>query len=161
MVQLVFLLMLNLMIPQHKFYLSVTEIRYAEKEESLQIAIKLFTDDMQLALSNQNKQQIMINSNKLSPQQLALIKQYLTAHFEVKVNGKVAAGIYLGSEIQMDATWSYIEIKNIRKIHSIEIKNLLLINEFEEQVNILNFIYKDETHSFIGNSENFVFKLKF
>ena len=34
----------------HKFYLSVTNVDYAEKEESLQIISRIFVDDMENAL---------------------------------------------------------------------------------------------------------------
>ncbi len=159
MVGLVFMLMLSILNPQHKFYLSVTEIRYAQEEESLQIAIKLFTDDLEQALTNQFKQEIRLSQNNLSQADLKRIGAYLIEHFEIKVNGKIVQADYLGSENQLDATWNYIEIKHIRRINKLEITNSLLLSEFDEQVNILNFIYQNKTRSFIGNKENYVFEL--
>jgi hypothetical protein len=72
------------------------------------------------------------------PQVNELIESYIQKHFLLKVNGKEVAYNYLGKEAELDATWCYVEVKNVLKVQSLEVQNTLLTEAFDDQTNMVN-----------------------
>ncbi|MFN3800036.1 DUF6702 family protein [Belliella pelovolcani] len=139
----------------HPFYISLTDIRFNDKEKSIEIAQKIFWDDLEVALAKTFDTKVDF-MNPDSPNRLEdMIKKYLLMHNQVTINGKRVKLEYLGYEIEDDAAWFYMEGKALEKPITVEIYNSLLVKEFAEQQNLINFyidkkpksliLYKDKT----------------
>lgn len=135
-------LLLLLLIPLmaftlHKYYISLTQIDYKSQEKTLQITMRLFTDDVEKTLNTNFKKEFKLDT----PQELAttnqLIAYYINNHFKVIVNGKQLNIKFLGKEYENDLVYFFIEINDVATINSIEIENTILMDEFEEQQNII------------------------
>lgn len=50
---------LFLMLSFHDFHTSLTEINYNSQSRSLELSVRVFTDDLELALTNFNKGQLV------------------------------------------------------------------------------------------------------
>ncbi len=136
--KLVLLLLIPLMaFTLHKYYISLSQIDYKAQEKTLQITMRLFTDDVEKTLNANFKKDFKLDT----PQELAttnqLITYYLNNHFKVIVNGKPLNIKFLGKEYENDLVYFYIEINDVATIKSIEIENTILMDEFEEQQNII------------------------
>lgn len=136
--KLVLLLLIPLMaFTLHKYYISLSQIDYKAQEKTLQITMRLFTDDVEKTLNANFKKDFKLDT----PQELAstnqLIAYYLNNHFKVIVNGKPLNIKFLGKEYENDLVYFYIEINDVATIKSIEIENTILMDEFEEQQNII------------------------
>lgn len=122
----------------HEFHLSLTEIDHNAEKKTLQIAVKLFTDDLTVALERSGKKKLNIGAQNEVPEANELIAAYLKQLLLLKVNGKQVAFDYLGKEAETDATWCYVEVKNVAKVQTLEVQNTLLIEAFDDQTNMVN-----------------------
>lgn len=123
----------------HKFYMSITDIKYNEQANSLEITIKFFTDDLEKALEKESKQRIYLGTEKEIDQINPILKTYLQERFIIKKNEQNLSLIYIGKESESDYTWAYLELKDYNPQEKIWIQNTVLIDLFPEQVNRINF----------------------
>ncbi len=130
----------------HPIYLTITDIQYNTKENHLEIAIKIYTDDLNKAVMLQyNNLNPNIGTQKELPQAEDWIAKYVQKSLQIKTNG--AQNItYLGKEHEgIDALWCYFEIDDIAPFKNISIKNTLLTEIYPSQSNIINvFIAKNK-----------------
>jgi hypothetical protein len=131
----------------HDFHLSLTEIRHNSENKTLEISIKLFTDDLQEALVLAGAPKLELGTPNEPPTANEYIESYLKQHFELSVNGKPTEFVYLGKEAELDATWCFVEVKDIRKVKTIEASNTLLLEAFDDQTNMLNLFINGQKKS--------------
>jgi hypothetical protein len=121
----------------HKYYVSVTEIVFNKKTEQLEISLKVFNDDWQNALDHKLGKPVLLGSRNEYEKMDSLVESYINDNFYVKVNSKQKHLNIIGSEMEGEATWIYIYVDVKEKIESIEIKNSLLTEMFDEQRNVV------------------------
>ncbi|MBC5993161.1 hypothetical protein H8S84_09980 [Pontibacter sp. SD6] len=131
----------------HDFHTSITDIKYNPRTQSLEVAVKVFTDDLEEAVSKFTKTKVVYNSKSAEQ------KQQLNAYLQSKLSFEVAKGKplkynFLGSEAETDAVWLYIEVpvKN-SSLAQLYVKNSVLTELFNDQMNIVNLNYKGKTES--------------
>jgi len=132
----------------HPIHLSVTEITYSEKDKALQIASRIFIDDLELSLQNELKDDEL---NILNPENGSttdkLVSAYVLNHLKMKVDNKSQTLKYLGHEVEDVAIICYIEIPNIKKFKAIEVMNNVIMETHSDQSNLVHFTYKDKVKS--------------
>jgi len=148
-----------LFFPTHDFHLSLTEITHNEEKRTLEVSIKLFTDDLLVALQKAGAPKMELGTEEEPPQANEYIESYLKAHFKLTVNGKPAEFNYLGKEAELDATWCYVEVKNVRQVQSLEVQNSFMLEAFEDQTNMVNLNMNGRKKSGLARKGNT--KLKF
>lgn len=122
----------------HPFYVSVTEVNHNAKNKSLEISSKIFFDDLENGIENENHVRFDIVKPVDKAKVNALIANYIKKHLQIKIDGKLLTMNYLGYEIQEDAAWCYFEIPKVVKVSNIEINNNILYKLHSEQINMLN-----------------------
>lgn len=134
----------------HEFHLSKCLIEYNEAEQALQISMHLFVDDLEDALRLQGKDKLQIGTPKEDPKADEYVENYLADHFRLIVNGNEVKHNFLGKEPGEDplSLWCYIEITGINKLGSLQIKNSLLIETFEDQKNLVSVIGPDKVKGY-------------
>ncbi|MBA4850577.1 DUF6702 family protein [Emticicia sp. BO119] len=137
----------------HAFHTSLTEIQYNAREKSLEITIRLFTDDLENALTKLNNgQKIMIGGKNDNSD--AVLNKYIQQHFAIITPQKQKRPInYLGKELEGDATWVYIEIPESQVIKDHVLYNDLMQEMFDDQTNLVNFFYAGQKKTFLFNSK--------
>ena len=133
----------------HKFYVSVTEIEHNEKNQTLQVISRVFTDDFENVLKTRYDPAIRLGEKVETPGVNAHIEKYLTQRFAVEVDGTPLKAKFLGKEYENDMILFYIEIPNVKEMKKIKVKNTLLLDMFEEQKNLIHVEYKGKTKSLI------------
>ncbi|NNE01599.1 MAG: hypothetical protein HKN52_00405, partial [Eudoraea sp.] len=114
----------------HKFYVSVTNIEYYEKEDALQITSRIFIDDFEGVL----EERYDITAQLATPNEIAdanvYIEKYLKAKFLLELNGEPVDFNFLGKKYDNDMMICYLEIPQIgfQNIRSIQIQNELLMD---------------------------------
>lgn len=131
----------------HPFYVSVTEIKHNAKNKTIEISSKIFFDDLEQQIENENHVQIDIIKPKDKAKVDLLIANYVKRHLQIKVDGKVLAMNYVGYEIQEDAAWCYFEIPKVNKVKEIEINDNILFQLHKEQINMLNVVVEGKRQS--------------
>ncbi len=146
----------------HKFYVSTTQIEYAEQEESLQIIVKIFIDDIEAVLRERyNKPEMELASKKETEEDAELIKQYILKKLHIQVNHKEMPLTYIGKEYDIDVLKAYIEINQVSSLQLLEIENKLLMEKFPKQQNIIHFKWGKNRNSLLLNIDNPKGLLKF
>ena len=117
----------------HKYYISLTQVNYSEKERSLQITSEYFIDDIELALNERHGKTLDLATKIEKKEAQVFLEAYILQKFHVKVNGKTPEITYLGREYDYDKVYVYLEIENVDAIDSIEVSNRVLFDTYEEQ----------------------------
>lgn len=137
----------------HAFHTSLTEIQYNAKEKSLEISIRMFTDDLETALTKANNgQKVMIGGKNDNSE--AVLNKYIQQHFAIITPQKQKKAMtVLGKELEGDATWVYVEIPNSQDFKGHILYNYLMQEMFDDQTNLVNFMY-------LGNKKTYLFNAK-
>ena len=128
-------------VPVHEFHTSLAQINYNKGTQSFEVSLRVFTDDLEAALTLENQQKKVTIDQDIADH---IIQQYLDKHFAL-LNGQNErkAMNYVGKEIEVDVTWIYIEIPAKDKLSGMRIQNSIFNELFDDQVNIVNFKYLD------------------
>jgi hypothetical protein len=118
----------------HRFYYSRTVIRPSRFAHTLEMEMRLFTDDLELAIDN-DEERSFLGTDRESSNANYLIENYLRQHFALYINDQYVDFRFFGKEVDFDITYCYLECSIPRSIHSFEIQNTALMDVYYEQVN--------------------------
>jgi len=138
----------------HPFHVSVCEIYHNEQAKSLEISMKIFIDDFELAIQKdgaEDFQLLDVSGDLVDPKK---IEAYLKKRFQIKVNGEKIAQNFLGFEFDNDAVLCYLEHTRVKKIDNIEIDNSIITEVYDDQINLTHFQYKGEMKSVKATKDN-------
>lgn len=127
----------------------------------LQITSRIFADDLNKALEKKYNKKLYLGTDKESPEDLALLKKYLSEHFTVKVNGQSRPVNFLSKELEGDVLICYSSIKDIPRLKSLEVYNAILVDWDSEQQNIAHFTVLGTKQSFLFTASSTKRMLKF
>lgn len=135
----------------HKFYVSVTNIRYSEAEETFQITTRVFIDDLEAVLLERYGVKTSLATDAEVNDANAYIEKYLNRKMVFKVNGEHVPYTFLGKEYETDIAICYLELPvgPLSEISTLEIQNDVLTDMFEEQQNVVHFRIADKRKSFV------------
>ncbi|WP_024768996.1 DUF6702 family protein [Aquimarina macrocephali] len=145
----------------HKFYVSVTQVDYNEKQQSLQIVSRVFVDDIEELLKVRYDESTNLDKDEESPGVDKNLTIYLNQKLQFVVNGEKVSFTFLGKEYEDDLIICYLEIENVTSLHTIEITNQVLMDLFEEQQNIVHVKKGNQRKSLILEKEKDLGMLKF
>lgn len=140
----------------HKFYVSVTNINYSEKDDAFQVTTRIFIDDLEEVL----KERYGIDANLATGQETSIadgyIERYLRTKFLVYLNGKPFDYSFLGKKYENDVVILYIELSKVgmETLKKMEIENELLTDLFDEQKNVVHVKWKGKKRSFVMIKSN-------
>lgn len=133
-------------IPKHPIHLSITEMDFKAKGEKteIQISHKIFIDDLENALRNNYKSVFENSKPNLSTstqhqEAEKYIYSYLKKTVGITINSQKKEINYIGFEFEDDVIWIYgiVEKPNSTEKESIFIKNMILMDLFDDQRNML------------------------
>lgn len=135
----------------HKFYVSVTNVKYSEKDAALQITSRIFIDDFEDVLQKRYGFKAELAMEKESKEADTFIEKYLRAKFTVEINGENASYTFIGKKYDADVMICYIEVPNVdlAEATSIQIQNEILTDLYDEQQNIVHFKINGKKKSFV------------
>ena len=116
--------------PAHNFYLSISEIVYKKDNQTFEISIRFFSDDLEKAILNATNTEIFDKEGNIIPASSKDIYNYLKKHFFIYDNrGKIIECDFIGWETENDISWCYLEAHH-RKFEYLKVTNNLLIEMF-------------------------------
>jgi len=122
----------------HAIYVSVTEIKFDENANKLEIKVKVFTNDLEDGILNLSGKSISLRTDDQLNSNQQLINQYINDRLGIKVNETNKPLVLLKSENEGDATWSYFEMTDVGDVRSLEVRNKILTELFETQSNVVS-----------------------
>ncbi|MEM7381855.1 MAG: DUF6702 family protein [Bacteroidota bacterium] len=140
----------------HKFYVSVTNVNYSDKEDALQITTRIFVDDFEEVIEERYGLKMNFATEDESDLAEQYVEKYLRAKLAVEINGEIREYAYLGRQYDNDVMICYLELPKLEfeKVKSIQIQNEVLTDLFDEQQNIVHFKINGTKKSFVLIREN-------
>lgn len=128
----------------HKFYVSLTEIRYNGETARVEVSMRIFPDDLDRALSERFGVDTHLASSLEPAVADSLVGLYLLSHFALGSDGRELSFTYLGKEPEADAIWCFLESDPVNPAPvGLQIRNSILMKQFEDQVNIIQVYARD------------------
>lgn len=128
----------------HKIHVTVSQLEYDPKAQSVEIVMRVFADDLENALSQMIKRQIKLDPDSARKDKVVgqNVLAYLRNTFELKSKaGRTVKLGWVGLEWQTDMFWLYFEGKlpaNSGTLEGTQIRNKVFCDLYEDQVNIVN-----------------------
>ncbi len=121
----------------HPFYVSICQIDFNKENQTLEISVKTFVNDLLLALKNGGAPELFIGEKRENAKTDDYIYDYLKRNLKIKVNGKAVNYSFIGKELETDVVWSYLEIEGVAQLKKIEVECSVLTEVFDTQSNII------------------------
>ncbi len=123
----------------HAFHISVTEILYKPEDKVVQVSVRLFLDDLELALRAETGNQALDIADKSNYDYLSeAVGKYVKKRLRVSSKKPIPL-TYLGFEYEEDVLWCYLESEKVKKFEAIKVENELLTEAFSDQENLVHF----------------------
>ena len=143
-----FIQILTLLIGLHPIHVSVTEVDFDRKEQSLQIMMRVFIQELETTLrSTLNKPELDILQPGGGLTTDRLVTDYLNDHFKISLDGKQQKTKYLGHEQEGDAFIFYIEVSNVKTWKTILVENDIIMSTYSDQSNLVHVYVDDNVKS--------------
>lgn len=131
----------------HKVHVSVAQLEYNQKSQSVEITLRVYADDLENAVSQHAKRPVKIDpatANK-DKRVAETILAYIRKSLEVKSKtGNPVKLNWVGMEWQVDMYWLYIGGKlpaahaSANGLDGTQLRNKIFCDLFDDQVNIVN-----------------------
>ncbi len=144
----------------HKFYVSIYQINYVANKKRVEITARLFVDDLNVVLEKNYHKKTFLGLENESPEDLLMLKKYLSNHLQLKINGVKKPFLFLSNELETNVLVCYLKIPDISKITSLEIQNDAFMELNNEQQNIIQANISGEKQSLLLTIDNVKGKLK-
>lgn len=131
------------------FHITITNIELNPSKACFEVCIKIFTDDLELAISQQLKENIGLINNQPASNIAELFLQYIHNEFKIFVNSKEIQKSkvkFIKYKVIDNATWLYFEFKIPSKIKQISIYNNLLNQIYPDMNNLVIIKWQQNEH---------------
>ncbi|MEJ2006200.1 MAG: hypothetical protein P8X57_14825 [Cyclobacteriaceae bacterium] len=130
-----------LFLAAHPIHVSVTDVEFVGNKKELQIIVRIFTDDLEKQIRSETGQPGLDILNPGESQTSdELFSAYLKKHLSFNVNGSRKSFTYIGHEVETGSVFSYLLISDIDHLDRLEIKNDILLETYDDQVNLVHVI---------------------
>ncbi len=139
--------------PVHPVHTSITQMQYNAAEKTFEVSLRVFTDDLEEALTKENNNQRVRLSDKDANG--PLVERYVRKHFGLTSASRQRKPYrYLGKEQEVDATWIYIEIPYTEPVQGSLLQQSMLTDVFDDQMNLVNVSYLAEKKTVLFRKSN-------
>jgi hypothetical protein len=121
----------------HPFYLSITRIYHNPNNQSLEITIKLDTENLEQSLERLGTERLFLGEENEHPETDTYLQRYLQQRLQLRVNEQGVEALYLGKEVKLDVTWCYLEVEGVAQVSTLGITNRLLLEGNDPQTNVV------------------------
>lgn len=137
----------------HPFYISVCQVDHNPDTGALEMSFRIFTDDLELALETMGTDRLRLGSEREAEKADLYISRYLARHVEIEIDGRRVSAAFLGKEVDSDAIWCYVEAENVPALETMTITNTLLLETYEDQVNLVHVNANGQKKSLVFNGQ--------
>lgn len=125
--------------PSHKFYTSLAQVEYNSEEKSVEVSMRVFADDLELALKRRTGREVRLDQTKDADR---LVLAYLQDTFEIRNREGVTKSLkWVGMELRAGVAWLYFEAEMPEGLSGARLRDQVLFELFDEQVNTVSVRY--------------------
>lgn len=130
----------------HTYYVGLTDIAYNQESGRYEIAIKVFTNDLETAIEKSTGKDLHIGEKAEVPTADTLIFNYARKHFSISEPEKPILTLQpVGRETNLDITWIYLESVVAKSIPSLKVENSMMMEVFSEQSHLVHYTASEST----------------
>ena len=138
----------------HPVHVSVTSMEYNKGEKIFLVSFKVFTDDFETIVNRKYG----VNLNLGKEDELKNAKKYFNRYFMesfiFRVNGEeLKEPVFFEKKMNDIAVWLCYKYPTPGNVEEVEIKNVIMLDMFMDQSNLLIFKYNDFEEGFVLNRE--------
>ncbi len=120
---------------------------YNPKEHLFELSIRVFTDDLEKALSATSGTKVRLSNEKKDD---PLLEKYVREHVAYMTPQRQPKALsYVGHEEEADANWIYLEMPYAERFRGGVMKQNILMDLFDDQVNMVNVQYQGQKKTFV------------
>lgn len=119
----------------HKFHASLTQIDVNASAGTVEVAIRVFVDDLEESLSRRAGRRVRFGGAAFDELALALVNESLKLD---TAGGERLQFRWVGKESSVDVVWLYVEAPISGRLDGGRVENRLFFDLFEDQVNTVN-----------------------
>src|SRR6476661_6948223 len=121
----------------HAYHGTLTELRYNSEKRSLELSIKVYTDDFEKALSQGQAKPVALS--EAGPRPMVLTAAYLRRTLELKTTAGAPLTVqFLGMQPEKDGYWLYCKAPAPAGLAGVQLRQAMLLEVFADEVNIVN-----------------------
>lgn len=125
----------------HKFYTSLAQIEYNPDGKTAEVTLRVFADDLELALTRRAGREVSLERTKDADR---LVLAYLRDTFEIRNRDGAAKPLkWVGMELRAGVAWLYFEAEMPEGLAGARLRDHVLFELFDEQVNTVSVRYPD------------------
>src|SRR3954452_20500068 len=91
----------------HPFYISMTDINYNDKSKSVEVSVRIFTDDFEKTLRKNCNCKVDLLAAKDKKSMEKLVSNYVLKHLQIRVDGQLRNLEFAGYQQEEESVWSY------------------------------------------------------
>ena len=123
----------------HKFYTSLAQVEYNAAEKTVEVTLRVFADDLELALERRTGREVSLDRTEGADR---LVLAYLRDTFEIRSrDGETKALKWVGMELRAGVAWLYLEAEMPEGLAGARLRDHILFELFDEQVNTVRVRY--------------------
>jgi hypothetical protein len=128
----------------HPFHVTVCDVTYKSHDKHLKISVRIFLDDLELALrKHTGNEKLDIVDEKIWEWVEQKSGEYLLSKLNIKDKTGDLQLVYLGSEIEVDVLWAYLEVRELSPFDQLSISFTSLLETYDDQENLVH-VRKDD-----------------
>lgn len=126
----------------HPTHLSLLDSKYEPKTRTLEVAIKIFSDDLDDAILKASGKRYHLGT----PQQVpgfdgadGPVATYIRQHLALTgADGRALPMAWVGMEGDLTAHWIYLEVPNLAPFQALRVQSTILFDVYADQTNVVN-----------------------
>lgn len=119
----------------HTYYFGVSELNLNKDTKHIEVIHQFTAHDLENAIAE--IQQVHFSAEH--PEYNELIQSYIEKHFTLARNGQTIEMNWIGFEVKRGQIFAYQESKSKNHLMNLMVKNTILVDTFEKQINIVNY----------------------
>lgn len=140
----------------HKYFFGLTELSVNPKTQNIEIIHQFTAHDLENTIAEQTQEAFSPQHSKYE----LYIQEYVNNHFQIFINDKKIPLVWVGFEYNNDKIIMYQEAQFENNLLGLVVKNDLLVDTYDKQVNTLNYQDAEVTGSLTFTRSNNVATIK-
>jgi len=139
----------------HPVHVSVTNMDFDPESGRINVSIKMFSDDFEDLIYRKYGIQMRITSQEDPGGKVEAVNRYIAGALHCSINGDEPVVLeYLESRLNEEAIWLYYIYDHKGRIRKMKVNNMLMLEKFEDQTNLLIISYNDRQNGYRLNNKN-------
>jgi hypothetical protein len=126
----------------HRAHAGLTEIVWNAHTQEVEITHRLYAHDLEPRLFSK-----VLSGWEETQEGVERVGEYCAAKFQIRVDGKTIPLSYVGSEPDGEFIYAYFTAPRPEEGAKLDVYNTLLMNAFDDQVNLVNLTLGNKTQS--------------